>query len=281
MSRLKETDPLYSKAQKLLEEAPQTILIHSDLLRSFRIRTKPFDISRHSQAHIDAILGLLPGRDIWMPSFNYDFCKGSDYHLRETPSQVGHLSEYFRTNYGQWRSNTPVFNFAGIGEMPSAVNLNTERIDCFDTNSLFHKLREEKGLILHYGSPFPMSMTIMHYTERVSGALSYRYDKIFRGNVIADSGKKTVALNYHVRPQNGMVQYDWTRFEEILENLEILKTVREGKRFISVLASDVFCDWLIAELKKDPLFLLTADSRTWVEEKLNKLGRNFRIDDFE
>lgn len=147
-----------------------------------------------------------------MPSFNYDFCKGKPFNLKEDISQVGTLSEYFRQEIASWRSSTPVFSFSGTGVMPQQELGSV--IDPFDDTSLFGFLNKNNGLLMHYGSAF-QATTLIHYAERISGNLIYRYNKKFNG-LICDAKNYEVTLNYHVIPKNVSLVYDWAKLERHL-----------------------------------------------------------------
>ena len=79
---------------KIAELNAKLLFIHSDVSQGFKI---PF-ISREAllRDHVSALLNLGKGINIWMPAFNYSFCSGMDFSIRDTPSQVGSISEYFR-----------------------------------------------------------------------------------------------------------------------------------------------------------------------------------------
>ena len=46
-----------------------------------------------------------------MPSFSYSFCKGEEYNVQQTPSDVGILTEYFRQMPDVYRTEHPIFSF--------------------------------------------------------------------------------------------------------------------------------------------------------------------------
>ena len=214
-----------------------------------------------------------------MPTINYDFCKGKTYDVRMTPSQVGGLTEYFRKSVADWRTSIPVFSFAGTGDQPifdiSGI------IDPFGNESAFQILYEKDALLMHYGSPFHSS-TILHYAERISDRLSYRYDKIFPGKVITTDGKeRDLKLNYHVRPLNRHLDYHWDKIENDLAENQIVSIYEEGRSRMSLCKIKNLIDFWIDRIEQDTLYLLDNESKMWVEPLLNKLGRPFLISDFE
>ncbi|MDN5215476.1 AAC(3) family N-acetyltransferase [Fulvivirgaceae bacterium BMA12] len=253
------------------------ILIHSDVLFGFKIK---FEDHKHFlESHTTMLKGLCEGLDIWMPAFNYDFCKGKTFDVKQDVSQVGNLSEYFRSNISEWRSPIPVFSFAGLGVKPTLSD--KIEIDPFDGDSLFAILHRKKGLLMHYGSGFHTT-TLIHYVERISEKLFYRYDKVFKSDIIDENNiKRAVNLNYHVRPLGYSLGYDWKKLEQELIENNLLFKFKEGRTCILIGGiEDIVFFWL-SKLNDDPLYFLDDKTRLWVDEKLKILNRPFLLTDFE
>lgn len=263
--------------QKLNELLGDTILIHSDIMQGFEIPYKNREALLIS--HIQEIRSLNTNLSIWMPTFNYDFCKGNSYIIKDSPSQVGVLSEYFRKNIAEWRTPIPVFSFAGTGEKPV---LDISRvIDPFGYHSAFHVLYEKDSLLMHYGSSLN-STTILHYAERISNHLCYRYDKLFYGKIIPIDGTEIdITFNFHVRPIGKHLDYDWNKLENDLFENNILFLYKEGRSRVFLCKIKELINFWIDQMIHDPLYLLDDESKIWVEPFLNKLGRPFLITDFE
>lgn len=263
--------------QKLNELLGDTILIHSDIMQGFKI---PY-INREALliSHIQEIRSLKANLNIWMPTFNYDFCKGYSYIIKDSPSQVGVLSEYFRKNIAEWRTPIPVFSFAGTGEIPV---LDISRvIDPFGHHSAFHVLYERDSLLMHYGSSLDVTTTL-HYAERVSNHLYYRYDKLFHGKIISVDAKEIdVSFNFHVRPLGKHLDYDWNKIENDLFQNNILFLYKEGGSRILLCKIKELINFWVQRISQEPLYLLDIESKKWIEPMLNKLGRPFLITDFE
>ena len=263
--------------QKLNDLESDTILIHSDIIQGFEIpfsNREDFLIS-----HIKEIRALNTNLDIWMPTFNYDFCKDGSYVINESPSKVGVISEYFRKNIAEWRTPIPVFSFAGTGEKP--IFDIAQIIDPFGTDSGFQILHEKDALLMHYGSSLSSS-TILHYAERISNKIYYRYDKLFLGKIIPNSGKEiNVSFNFHVRPSGNYLDYDWIKIEKDLFENNILFLFSEGRTRILLCKIKELISYWLERMAKDPLYFLDNESKLWVKPLLEKLGRPFLITDFE
>ena len=250
------------------------ILVHSDLLRGFKFQLPPNE--KLLDAHCEALIGL--GKDIYMPTFNYDFSKTRVFDVAQTQSKVGVINEHFRKKHADWQIPVPVFSMAGTGSFP---DINSENlIDPFNEDSVFAFLHRTDSDMMYYGANFSAS-TIIHYVERISNVLSYRYDKLFEGDVIYNGVSNEVLLKLHVRPMGVYLDYDWVRLEEDLINDNLLKVFTEGATRIKMIRINDLVEYWLEKIKADPLYLLDKQTKEWVVPLLDKLGRPFLITDFE
>ncbi len=256
------------------------MVVHSDVLRAGR----PFVMYEGRHAWLDAHVELLAaaGRPLWMPTFHYGFTRDGRFDVRESPSEVGALTERFRSASAAWRTPVPVFSFAGSGAAP---DVNTRQlIDPFDERSAFAAMVRDDAVLLFYGAPFSSS-TIKHHVERCAGGPLYRFDKDFAGEVRDVSGvARPVVLRYHVRPLGLHLSYDDDRIERELEAdvgaVGVRRFDRAGARLLALSARRAVDAWS-GRLASDPLSFLDAPSRRWVEPALQELGRRFERADFE
>jgi aminoglycoside N3'-acetyltransferase len=230
-------------------------------------------------SHSGNLEALVDGRPLWMPAFNYDFCRSGAWDDRATPSQVGPISEHFRVT-SDWRTLVPVFSMVGIGAPPPSASAPPPlSIDPFDTKSAFHTLLELDGTILWYGAPISSS-TLIHYVERLSGGPLYRYDKRFRGTITTDGAIYETELVYHVRPQSLGIEYSWDQLREQAMAAGVIRQLDHQGRILwaSVRAlTDLWTETML----RDPFALLTSESRAQVEPHVMKLGRRLEVGDFE
>ncbi len=271
--------PLFSTLESVLTELGLgPIFVHSDLMRA---GPAPMRASREQllQSHLDILLAARGGRELWMPSFNYNFPRQRLFDVKADPSEVGPLTEYFRTTGAVWRTPVPIFSFVGTGEAPQEDN--RPEIDPFGETSGFADLVRLDGSLLFYGAPFH-SATFIHYVERSAVGPPYRYDKRFPGKVVlSDRTARDVVLLYHVRPLDQRLDYDWPRLLEDLKQNGICRIWESGRtRFIALSARRFLSFWQ-ERLTRDPLYLLDQLSLSWVEPLLAQLGRRFVITDFE
>lgn len=230
--------------------------------------------------HRDVLRSLAGGRDLWVPTFNYDFLRTGKYFPESDRSQVGPISDFIRTDFAHWRTMCPVFNFAGTGEHPVSGAVDDSVVDPFDAASAFGALVECDGSVLWYGAPFSSS-TIIHYVERISGGPAYRYDKLFHGTVELNAGDTTrVTLRYHVRPWQHHLDYDWNRLWIDLIEERIISEI-DRSTGLAVAPARALTEFWTEQLMRDGLYLLDPESRSWVSDRLDQLGRRFDLRDFE
>ncbi len=250
-------------------------LVNSDINYGFKI---PFEKHTFLRNHLNKLKDLTKDSKLFFPSFNYSFLKNKIYNVNDDKSEVGLLSEFFRLKSSSWRSKVPVYSFSGEINIDISEN---SIIDPFDKKSFFNFLNCNNSCMIHYGSSF-RTTTLIHYVERISNSLGYRYDKIFKGRVINEEGLiNEVSLKYHVRPLGSNLDYDWIKLEKDLIDENILKVFKQGKTKIMYFSvKELVCYWLY-KLNEDSFYFLNQESKKWVLPKLEKLGRKFQIDDFE
>jgi aminoglycoside 3-N-acetyltransferase len=254
------------------------VFVHSDPFRAANL----LPATRDRQVFVDSHLGLLDeaaaGRSLWMPAFNYDFPRTRSFDVRCDPSQLGPIPERFRTTAATWRTPIPIFSGAGTGEPPSIYW--ADLTDPFGADSLFARLVQADGVILYYGDTFHYN-TIVHYAERLSGGPAYRYDKIFPGSVTHADGSTSVgSLLYHVRPLGTGLEYDWPAILSRAIAAGICVSSAEHPQILAA-GARALAQFLVDEMRADPLALLDSATRDWVEPELERLGRRFTIEDFE
>lgn len=258
---------------------PGPALFHCDTQRTHLLVAGAPSRSQMLQRHLELIRELSDGRAVWVPTFNYDFCRTGRYDVAGDRSQVGVLTEAFRTDVAGWRTRCPVFNFAGTGVEPDVDLEGSRDLDPFDIASAFGQLVEMGGSVVWYGAPFS-STTLIHHAERTVGGPHYRYDKLFTGVVTDRTDEHAVQLRYHVRPMGQHLNYDWPRLvDDLLSEGVVLRLTDRLPLYWSRAAALV--QYWAERLHADPLYLLDPATRGWVEPELERLGRRFELSDFE
>lgn len=255
------------------------VFVHSDAFRAIRQIGMTSDVSALPRLHLETLETLVQERAIWMPSFNYDFCNGVPYDVCQTPSQVGPISEYFRTHWALWRSPVPVFSISGTGHCPASDPVEALLLDPFGPASLFDELCALDGSILWWGAPFA-STTFIHYVERISGTVTYRYDKDFKGHVKFKDSDFPITLRYHVRPFGQHLEYCWDNMLGEAVRAGVV-TVSERDENIMWSSAQALRDHWLGVLAANPFGLLDEESQRWILPFIEERGRPLSIFDFE
>jgi len=260
------------------EFAPGPLLVHSDVMKASAFAGEYQGKEAFLQSHWEVLQQIAQGRPIWLPVFNYDFVKTGLFDVQHCPSQVGALSEFVRCQHAQWRSEVPVYSIVGTG--PPLVFGQEDVLYPFGENSAFEQLLAQEGHLLFYGAAYVN--TFGHYLEQLGNNLHYRYPKRFPGQLITTVGQsRQVAVEYHCRPLGQTLEYDVDGILQDLHQQGIAKFLAPDNHSIISIRTRSLADYWLARFKDEPYFLLTEQTRNWVVEKVQQLGRPFCLTDFE
>ena len=181
------------------------------------------------QGVIDALLEILGEEGtLVMPTFNFDFCKGVDWDVRETPSQMGFMTNLARLDPRATRVFHPIYSFAVIGKHAQAFG-DLRDNSSYGANSAFAKLRELDGKIMVVGLSYNDSMTFFHHVEEMEG-VDYRYLKDFTGNITDWSGNTSVdTYQMLVRDLDMGVQTMVDPMGALMEEAGVIKSRKIGE----------------------------------------------------
>ena len=178
-----------------------------------------------------------PSGTVSMPAFTYAFCEGAPFDRQKSRSEVGPLSEFFRTHTNVVRSSHPIFSITACG--PRAPELVTVNADAFGAGSAFANLRAANALLVFFGASFE-TCTFIHHVEQTHG-VPYRFIKTFRGLFRDGNIEKEIESTYFVRSLDKEVITDLSRLEARLHERGLLVKANVGGGTISaVRAHDVF-----------------------------------------
>ncbi|MBU0477136.1 AAC(3) family N-acetyltransferase [bacterium] len=230
-----------------------TIFVHSDISafgklcisdRSFILKSLIYSL-KESVSNNGTII---------MPTFTYNFCKGEIYDVRNTKSDVGVLTEYFRVQPEVSRTIHPIFSVAIWGKYKSHL-LDISK-DSFDENSIFGKLHQMNGKIIFLGAPF-QSCTYVHYVEQMHG-VPYRYIKTFKGKIKESSIIYEDEYDYFVRYLDKTIITDLSKLERHMLTKGLMKEIKLGAGRVLMVNSDV--------LLKEGCKLLDKNIRFFLKE---------------
>ncbi len=231
-----------------------TIFVHTSV-SSFG---KPyiFDDDSLLQTLVEALKESVgPQGTIIMPAFSYSFWKKKPYDIKNTKSEVGVLTEYFRKRPDVSRTSHPNHSAAIWGKHKDYL-LQIGK-DTFNKDSIFGKLHHLRGKIVFFGAPFS-SCTYIHYIEQMH-KIPYRYMREYRG-IIINKGKEY--------EDEITVSYKYITFFTLLFELEkhllekgLLKEVKLGKGKILAIETDAFFKEGMNLLDKDVYFFLRNEPK--------------------
>ncbi len=200
--------------------AGDTIFVHSAYSSLGRA---PGGVEGGPQGVIDAILEVIgPSGTLIMPTFNYDFLRGTPWDMRTTPSQMGVLTELVRLDPRAKRMFHPIYSMAAIGAHADELAAHRSN-DCFGETTIFTKFREWDAKILILGLAYSKSITFLHHCEQMAG-VDYRFLKEFKGTAIDLQGKPhEVAYTMFVRDVEKGVVLDFEPIGALLDSQVVNK----------------------------------------------------------
>ena len=166
----------------------ETLLLHSSLRRTTRAVVRAGgQVADAAEIVLDSFLQALgPDGTLILPLFNFDFTSGVVFDIRNTPSQMGALTEAGRSRPGAVRTGHPIYSFAVIGRHAERFG-GVENFSGYGPDSPFAMLRDFGGRIGVLDLPDQHSMTFYHHVEEMKAA-PWRFHKIFEGDYIGWDG---------------------------------------------------------------------------------------------
>lgn len=229
------------------------IMVHSDISSFGKLGTSDRNLL------LAALVGSLKksvGKDgtIIMPAFTYSFFKNKPYDIKNSNSDVGILTEYFRNQPEVIRTVQPNHSVSIWGDHKKKFTQIGK--DSFDKDSIFGKLHKMNGKIVFFGVPFHKSCTFVHYIEQIHG-VPYRYMKKFKSRIILED--KEYEDEFTIYYRYSFFFNSMSELERHIAKKGLLKTAKVGNGKISM----VECDTLFKEccklLDKDAYFLLKKE----------------------
>ena len=231
------------------------VLVHSSLSRTGMVEGGADTV-------IDALLEVIgDGGTLLMPSFQ----QGSEFLLaqgkcvfdiRNSPSELGIITETFRKRPGVIRSLSPTHCTAGIG--PKAWDILKDHEQCrvsAGIGSPYHKLVQAWGKILLLGADHN-SNTTLHLVENTNGAPTV-CRQLFEPSVIDSSGR-TIAVP--TCPHMPGLQRNYPRVENVLLEHALQQNGRIGDADSKLIDAQGMSELIGGIIKRDPMFLIVPFS---------------------
>jgi len=225
-----------------------TLLVHSSYKSLGGVDGGP-------QTVIDSFLEVLGTEGtLIMPTFNFDFCKGEPWDVRNTPSHMGAMTNMVRTHPDARRVFHPIYSFAILGKY--AEFLTQERYkSSYGSNSLFAKLRQLDGKIMVIGLRYTDSMTFFHHVEEMEG-VDYRYMKEFTGMVTNEDGNAYEdTFTMLVRDLDKGVITEVDPMGELMEKAGVITVHKIGEAKVCLMKANEVYEFTAREMRRDPQLL--------------------------
>ena len=179
-------DDLYEKVKDY-----DIIMIHSDI--SYLIYN--FDETQIKQKFFEYFKRLVDSnKTIIIPTFNWGFCQGKEYHYINSKSQVGILSKWCLESELFERTNDPVYSCAIYGPNKD-IFLDCEYSTAFGKNSVFDKVNSLNSIVILINN---QHLSIVHYYEELK-KVPYRYIKKFISSVNFNNSEENYEYDMFVR----------------------------------------------------------------------------------
>lgn len=204
-----------------------TLLIHSSMKRAFRelIRRK---VEPSSEILIQSLLRLVGKKGtLIFPLFNFEFPTTKFFSMKNTPSQMGKITEDARQQFTGYRTGHPIYSFYAIGEHAREFR-GIDNKSGYAPDSPFGKLLQLDAKIAVVDLTDQDSMTLYHHVEEMNN-VDYRYFKEFHGQYEDWRGEITQrTYQLFVRDLEKGIQTDVDRMGEILWQKAVYTGNRPG-----------------------------------------------------
>jgi aminoglycoside 3-N-acetyltransferase len=220
-----------------------TVLIHSSLKRTLAQSAERGEQLTAESVLESFIAAVGPTGTLLFPLFNFDFCQGKPFDIRQTPSQMGILTELARRHPDAIRTGHPIYSFAVIGKHAPLFRT-VCNAHAYGADSPFQMLRDLNGKIGVLNLPGQHSMTFYHHVEEIK-RVPYRYDKWFEGDYTGwDGATSRGRFTIYVRDLEQGVETHVEPTDNLLWEKGLYHGNRydEGHGFRSILARDVFAE---------------------------------------
>ncbi len=228
------------------------VFMHSDA--SFLAQLDLTPHTRKFEVFFNILADLIgPKGTLVLPAFTYSITKNEIFDPELTSSQMGQLSEYFRSLPGVRRSSDPIFSTVSRGFLANKF-ATADFSDSFGKKSFFSYLYKYDALILCLGCSLN-KITFTHFVEQ-SNNVNYRFFKDFNGHISQNGNLQGIKVKYFARNLNSSRELDLSSFSKELAKKNMLMEGSIGRfPFYSVRAKNFFNEG-INFLKINPMGFL-------------------------
>lgn len=198
---------------------------------------------------------LGPDTTIVMPAFTFSFGSTRVWHAKDTKSECGALTEYFRTKVATTRSLHPFHSVCAIGPMAEEITSGL-CLSSFGKSSAFERLYDMDALNLSVGTEFIGGATFLHTGEEQM-KIPYRFMKPFPGDVRnMDDQPIDITFEMYCREIGDTYEYDnvWDGCWDDLNKQGLFKVTHLKGAMLSLCNIKETLDAFKGFLKADPYY---------------------------
>lgn len=209
-----------------------------------------------AEIFIETILEIIgPDGTFVVPTFSYNFPGKKPYHINETKSDCGVLTEMIRQDKRSVRSEDPLFSVAAIGKDAVPLTKDISHI-CFGPDSFWDRFYQKNGVVLNFN--FGAADTYFHFVER-SLCLPYRFDKLFFCEVENDGKISYRPTIFTCRDMSSPVwEQDWLGINKMAKIRNVTKEINVGRGYISYAKAQDLYKLIEKTTNKAPFFMTKA-----------------------
>lgn len=201
---------------------------------------------------------------IFIPTFDYEYCSSRYYNPSTSISQLGAFSRYCARTFSDSRTLVPVFNHVDIKGFHKPTN-DLYRIDrAFGIDSFYDWFTHQDGFIFFWGCKLEYSNTYIHHAETIS-QVSYRYRKVFQGQVQTEQSVIEIGFEYNVKNQQVDIDYI-DQGKQVIAAKDYLLCQEGG--MIEGFSSQKYLSAISDSLVHDEFALITGRSRIEISRYL-------------
>ena len=177
-------------------------------------------------------------KTIIIPAFSFKN-KGS-FDVKKTKSNLGYMTKWALKNLNHNRSEHPIFSVISIGKNKNIVkNIGKS---AFGYDSIFHRLFFKKTSLMHFGRPFHLGNTVIHFVEQISGAY-YRENILIKTKVY--SGKNFIGKNYSIFARKGNLNNstyisNTKKIDKLLKKKKMIYQLGNEKKLTNITHIDMY-----------------------------------------
>jgi aminoglycoside 3-N-acetyltransferase len=225
-----------------------TVFLHSDALVTAELAG--IDINQKIDTLFGGITDLLGLEGtLVLPTFTYSATKGEVYNVKQTQSDVGLLTEFFRKRPGVKRSLNPIFSVAAYGSKADVFSHSSAN-DCFGHDSCFGLIYKYNSWIFTLGCSFDR-ITFIHYLDQIA-SVDHRYFKIFPATVINDRETLSFDVSYLVRDIDRKTKAKMDNLKQQLSQNGKIHTSEMGRALLTGVTAKDFYDTALEMIKEHP-----------------------------